>query len=255
MELLVKKYPSNVIKGVKAENGGLLKSEPVVSSQKAVGVGGSASRQNFARGLVEISTRLQTDIRIKVAISGLAEGERAIEDLANDVFQDTAEIALRDAEHYDPSKSLHAWLMAIAVNKLREQRRESHNQAKRFFETDTPMGAEVHSIVANSLQAGDEVALTGEDRLDQALYSSSFRTKLEDRELYWSEQLSVVNESDRQVLWMYYLEDLNGPDLAAALGISEGAALMRLARARMRLQENHRAIRQIRKDPKNDPAQ
>jgi DNA-directed RNA polymerase specialized sigma24 family protein len=56
-----------------------------------------------------------------------------------------------------------------------------------------------------------------------------------------NELLSLVDESERKILTLVYIEGQEGADLAATLGIREGAAYMRVARAKEHLRQKYLA--------------
>jgi len=49
--------------------------------------------------------------------------------------------------------------------------------------------------------------------------------------------LSLLKDSDRQVLWMRYYDDLSHAEMAVVLGVTENAATVRCLRALRRLKE------------------
>jgi RNA polymerase sigma factor (sigma-70 family) len=180
-----------------------------------------------------------------VALSGLLEGEVQITDMAENILHDTVETALRLSERFDPSRSAYSWLMGIAVNKLKEMRRSTGYEKKRvqvFEDTDPKEGDSID-------QGGKEdiEAITAEERIDAVLYHSARRSTLEDHTPRLKEMLDLVKESERQILMLAIIDGLSGTDLAAALGIREGAAYVRLARAKKHLREKYLSI-QARKD-------
>ena len=80
---------------------------------------------------------------------------------------------------------------------------------------------------------------TAEERIDAVLYRTSSRSDLEDQEQPLKEMLALVKESDRQILTLAIVDGLSGVDLAAVLGIREGAAYVRLARAKEHLRKKY----------------
>ncbi len=189
-------------------------------------------------------SELQSSIRVMVALSGLVEGEVKIIDMADELLHDTIETALRLAERFDSSRSAYSWLMGIAVNKLREMRRSVDHEKKRiqFFEDTDPHGGDPDQGSKDDIENA-----TADERIDAVLYHSTRRSTLEDHTPKLKEMLDLVKENERQILMLAIVDGLSGTDLAAALGIREGAAYVRLARAKEHLREKYLSI-QARKD-------
>lgn len=183
---------------------------------------------------------LRTGIQVMVAKSGLVDGETKIVDTADEVLHDTIETALRSADKFDITRSAYSWLMGIAVNKLREMRRAVKYETKRvqvFDDIETE-----NDGLGVRRGADDPVDSTAEERIDAVLYHSTNRSALEDHGQPLSELLALVNERDRRILTLAIVEGLSGADLAAILGIREGAAYVRLARAKEHLRQKYLAI-------------
>lgn len=151
--------------------------------------------------------------------------------LAEEVLQEAVARALDRAEHFDPSRSVHAWLLGIATNILREYRRHDMQEQRR-----------------HSYHTLDSVA----DAADGETYGESLTRMYDMATLEWEhvqELLDLVSPSDQIVLTYRFVHNLRGDELAAALGIKPGAARVRLSRAIARLSsEYHRAERAGKED-------
>ena len=187
----------------------------------------------------EIESRyssLQTSIQVLVAKSGLANGKAEIVEISDDVLHNTIETALRSAVKFDSNRSAYSWLIGIAVNKLREMRRALRYKSERTQVFDyQKFGA------LNGSEDGQDY--TAEELIDSVLYRSTNRSLLEDQDQLLNEMLALVKESDRQILSLAIVDGLSGADLAAALVIREGAAYVRLARAKECLRKEYLATR------------
>jgi RNA polymerase sigma factor (sigma-70 family) len=196
-----------------------------------------SSREIISREVELCYSDLRVSVQVMVARSGLVEGEVSIIDTASDLLHSTIETALQAADRFDPTRSVYSWLLGIAVNKLKEMRRGVYNEIKRVqvFDDEDPKSNDP------VIQSGKEVPedATAEERIDAMLYRSTNRNALEDQIPRLDEILALVNESDQQILRLAIVDRLSGADLAAALGIREGAAYVRLARAKGRLQEKY----------------
>ena len=177
--------------------------------------------------------QIRTSIQVLVARSGLAEGAAEISEMADEVLQITIEDVLKGIDTFDPSRSVYAWLLGIANHKIVDLQRAHFKEYKRTLSIESG----VPRPVSAPHQTGDPESQTLEDRLDAALYHSGQRDQLIDRSPFLEEMLSLVNADDRKLLTLVYVEGLDGVELAATLGIREGAAYVRVARARDRLRQ------------------
>jgi RNA polymerase sigma factor (sigma-70 family) len=184
---------------------------------------------------------LQVGIRSMVANSGLVDGVEKIIEISDEVLHSTLETALKSAAKFDATRSARSWLMGIAVHKLMEIRRNFRKETER-----------IRVFSDNELEDGKETAAhgfddvqdyTAEEAIDSILYHTANRSLLEDQALFLNEILALVNESDRQILSLAIVDGLSGADLAATLGIREGAAYVRLARAKDRIRKAYLATR------------
>lgn len=124
---------------------------------------------------------------------------------AEEVLQEAVAQAFAKLDTYDPARPAVNWLLGFAINVIRRMRRRQDREASRA--DDAPF-----------------------DRLwviDQ-LHGQAAQ-----------ELLGLVSESDQQILRLAIIEELSGQELAAALGITEGAARVRLYRAKQQLRRAH----------------
>ncbi|MGH9884049.1 MAG: sigma-70 family RNA polymerase sigma factor [bacterium] len=136
------------------------------------------------------------------AVSYSRTGDRA---LSEDVAQDTFIAAWRQLDRLREPGRLRAWLCGIARNLARKARHRSRREA--------PLE--------------DAIAFEGANPFDQAAEAESERVV--------RDALGRVPETYRDVLVLYYREQRSVREVAAALGLSEAAALQRLARGRQYL--------------------
>ncbi|MAT72133.1 MAG: hypothetical protein CMJ58_21715 [Planctomycetaceae bacterium] len=136
---------------------------------------------------------------------------------ADDLLQDVLITAWRKASRYRGSGSLEGWLRRLAVNRCHSRLR-AISQLKRRFASSP----DLHAVAV-------EEAHVATDR-EEALAAA----------------LAKLRQADRSVLVLYYMEELTGEEVAAALGIQVGALHARLSRARGRLRELMEADEQAR---------
>jgi RNA polymerase sigma factor (sigma-70 family) len=176
-----------------------------------------------------------------VAKSGLVEGKAQIIEIGDELLHSTIETALKSAAKFDPTRSAYSWLMGIAVNKVKEMRRSFHKETKRVQVFDDKEAGDGKPSASYESNEGEDH--TAEELIDSVLYHSTNRSLLEQQDQSLSEILALVNESDRQILYLAIVDGLSGADLAAALGIREGAAYVRLARAKDHLRKAYLVTR------------
>jgi len=136
------------------------------------------------------------------AVSYSRTGNRA---LSEDVAQDTFLAAWHQLDQLREVGRLRSWLCGIARNLARKARRRSAREA--------PLE---HIAVFDGANPFDAAAEAEADRVVR-------------------DALARVPEAYRDVLVLYYRDQRSARDVAAALGITEAAALQRLARGRQYL--------------------
>ena len=183
----------------------------------------SAAQQHVAEGLREHERRLQNDLRAFIRSLGLASHADGVESLLPDLFGATFEKAIQNADRYDPSCSLGAWLRQIAFNCAREYKRKAHRVVP-IAETRPVVAHPEHDDLSEAemfdlLQevAGPQTAFTLDDLLPR------------------------VPLPYHEVLRFYVNDGLKGRALAARMGTSEGAAATKLCRARDHLAKAYHA--------------
>jgi RNA polymerase sigma-70 factor, ECF subfamily len=146
---------------------------------------------------------------------------------ASDVVQEALAEASRRLDAYLVSRPLpfFAWLRQLAWDRLVELHRR-HLGAK---------GRSVTREEAALMELSDESSLRLADRLIDSGTSPSGRFMREELRDRVRSALAGLNERDREVLVMRHLEHLRTAEVAAVLGISEGAVKVRLLRALERL--------------------
>ena len=143
------------------------------------------------------------------AVSFTATGNRA---LSEDVAQETFLVAWRQLGELSETGKLRPWLCGIARNLGRMARRDGKREAS------------AEDVADVELAAGEASPL---DALVEAEAQQIVR-----------DTLSRVPERYREALVLFYQNDRSAREVAAALGISENAALQRLSRGRKYLADS-----------------
>ncbi len=172
--------------------------------------------------IIRDEPNLRRSVEVLVLKQGLVSNRTDVAAIAGDVLQEAITRALRRADVYDPARSAHAWLLGFVTNVLREQKRALYTERTHTIQ-DMPVIAETDDMTAF------EVVL---ERLHDVDSTDAYRV---------IELLDLVSPADREVLRLRYVDTLSGPELAEALGgITEGAARIRLSRAKARIAQAYR---------------
>lgn len=186
--------------------------------EQEMGEGSAAERlRQYVR---EHATPLQGIICSYVVRAGLAQGEAAWA-IAAEVLSDTVLEALAHAERLDGAVQPQAWLLGIATNILKRRKAMLIKQRREWPVSDLQAGR------------GNLSAAAFFDQIT-ALTSPGPEDDLEAQEQV-NEILALVSPGDQQVLRLALVQDLDMPGVARALGITSGAARVRLHRALGRL--------------------
>lgn len=210
--------------------------EPGPSSSFAASAFPPTPREALDTAVATIHDQLLTGIRVLVVRKGLAETGPEITEVAEEILQSVVETALQKAVAYDPTRQAYSWLMGFAVKKIQEYlRKQTYEGAHSVIIEDEGSPGSGHP--GNG--AEEEGVRLAEDRIDAILYHSGRREDMTDPGPGLDKLLSLVDESDRKILTLAYVDELEGEELATAYGIRAGAAYMRLARAKEHLRQRY----------------
>lgn len=172
------------------------------------------------------SGALHGTLRYYLFRAGLANRGQSLDAAAQDLLQDTIAEALTHEDRFRVSGQPRAWLLGIAANLIRrrqiELRRREHRE---------PL---IRDLVP---QAEDAMS---EDELFDWLASLAAEDADElESDARAAAMLAAVSPEDAQVLRLAILNGFDGDSLAHELGVSPGAARVRLHRALNRLRLAH----------------
>ncbi len=135
-------------------------------------------------------------------------------DDALDLLQETFIAAHQAMPRYDGTRSMRAWLSAIALNKCRDWGRK--RAVRRFLSIATSIGAEAEAVAEDQVGADD---VTGDrQELDRV-----------------TKTIAGLPASLKESLVLRTIEGLSQAETAAILAISEKAVEARVYRARAKL--------------------
>lgn len=183
-----------------------------------------AENETRLRQFIEEKTEmLLGTLRFYVARAGLATTEQTVRAAADELLNEVVVEALEHAGRFRPDGQPRAWLLGIAANLIK---RRQADLAKRQHRE--PLVRDLH---------GQDQDALGEDELFDrfaVLGANDPAANLETDESV-AAMLAYLSESDRLVIRLAVLGGLNGRALAQQLGVSPGAARVRLHRALSRL--------------------
>jgi RNA polymerase sigma-70 factor (ECF subfamily) len=147
----------------------------------------------------------------------------------SDVVQDALAEAARRLEEYlhRPPLPFYPWLRQIALDRLLDLRRRHVRASKRSVAREEP----------GVLNLPDESAAELAARLIDLGSSPSRHLLREELRERVRAALGRLPDGDREVLVLRHLEQMPAREVAAVLGVGEGAVRMRLVRALARLRE------------------
>jgi len=169
----------------------------------------------------ECSPQLMRDIRLyarKAKLVG-SQLDRVVDELLNETIRE----AFEHLDRFDSARQPMAWLLGIAANVVNRRKVE---QAKHNYREVRV--ADLNIATQNDLTEEDAFDLVARLALDDA--SKNLEA---DEEAQW--MLSLVLDSDRQILRLMILEEMDSQAVAQALGIKAATARQRLHRALERL--------------------
>jgi len=179
------------------------------------------------RALVHSFIEREADSLLKtlgfyVRRSGLAQGG-SVSALAAELMDEVTAEALAHAERFDPGRGARAWLLGIAANLIKRRQAQSARLSWR-------------EPLARDLPGSQDPAM-GEDEIFDRLvvFSPDNPEKKLENQQELERVLATLSASDRSLIQMAVLHEMNGGELALELGVSPGAARVRLHRALGRL--------------------
>lgn len=149
---------------------------------------------------------------------GLATASE-VQAVAQEVMQEAIVEALEHSNLFDPDRQLTMWLLGIALNIIRHKKAQKLRHQRREFSFDQLSRLYAEPMSENDLL--DQIAPSAQLSPEQMVESDEQINDL----------LSLVSLDDQQILRLAFLEDVTRDALAQHLGLTAGAARVRLHRA------------------------
>ncbi len=172
--------------------------------------------------LTENTGPLLGTLRSYVQRMGLAQGE-AVPPTALEVLQETVIEALDHSTRFDPVRQPMAWLLGIAMNVIKRKKVERAKHYKHEFSI-----GQLTQFHGESLSEGEYFELVA-----PLVFAGPEQDVEADEEA--ASILALVSAEDRHILRLAYVYEFERESLALQLGITPGAARVRLHRALARL--------------------
>jgi RNA polymerase sigma-70 factor (ECF subfamily) len=183
----------------------------------------------LSKFLEEDSTSLLPTLCFYIQCAGLSVNRIDAEEVAQDLLNDVAVEVLTNVDRFRPDSQPKAWVLGIAANLIKRRQAQRSKRINR-----EPLITDMHSNA--------EVILSEEELFDQFVAWSQTDPghQLEAEEAINS-LLNDLSKDDQQLLRSAIVQGMDGKSLAKSLGITPGAARVRLHRALNRVRQSHTA--------------
>jgi RNA polymerase sigma-70 factor (ECF subfamily) len=170
-------------------------------------------------------TQLLGILRSHITKYAIARGSEAVQEAARELFQDLYIEAAKSIQRFDTTQSLQAWLLGIAHNLAKRKRAEVFKRRQN------------EDLLSDLATRQTSRTYDGDDLIESLLIAPGAgpeqQVEAADTVEYY---LSLVAPAYQEVLRMWYIEDLEGAELAERLGCSYSSAIVRVHRARKQLE-------------------
>lgn len=177
-------------------------------------------RQILLKTLQEESQTLHNIVRSYVVRMGLASAIAA-DATTEEIINEMVIAALKSADSYDPTRRPIPWLLGIAIRRIQRclAQNKRHNEREIAVRDLYPASQDLHS--------------------DDELFERFSRIVTHPNRIESQEQLEILlaplSESDREILQLAVLQDLDSVTIGKQLAISPTTVRVRLHRALKRL--------------------
>lgn len=193
--------------------------------------GESADEQALAQAAAAGDARAFEEIVRRHAGLVLGLGRRILRsrDAADDLLQDVFVKVHRALPEFRGESSLKTWIARVTVNAARNRRRDD----ARRLRVVAPLGEGSSSAAGadDDPPSLDEMAVDGAPSPERSALSADAQGRIE-------AALAGLPEEFREAILLREIEGLSYDEIAQALGVSLGTVKSRIARARLRLQED-----------------
>lgn len=181
-------------------------------------------RQRLFTVLNEEATTLHNIIRSYVVKMGLAQGATADEH-TSEIINETVVAALQHLDRYDAQRRMLPWLLGIAINRIRRCLAQRGQAQQR-------------EIAVRDLYPGTQAQHSDDELFNRFAQWVTDASTLESEQAV-ADLLAPLSPSDREILHLAILQELDAPTIARQLAISPTAVRVRIHRALKRLRGHY----------------
>jgi RNA polymerase sigma-70 factor (ECF subfamily) len=183
--------------------------------------------------IAEESDGLLATLRYYVYRAGLTGQDQPLDAAASELLNEVVLEALEHEDRFRVSGQPRAWLLGIAANLIKRKQTDFARRARR-------------EPLVRDLYPGDQESLSDDDLFDWMGSLSGTKDALElESDDQVNAILAGVSPDDQRVLRLGILHGLDGGALGVALGVTPGAARVRLHRALNRLRASYLARKDV----------
>lgn len=169
-------------------------------------------------------------LRFYLYRAGLGGRGQPLDSAADELLNEVVAEALKNEDRFIPTGQPRAWLLGIAANLVRRRQVEFSRRDQR-------------EPLVRDLYPSLEETMSDDELFDWMIQRADVDTVEElERDESAAALLNAVSADDARVLRLAILNGLDGESLARTLGISPGAARVRLHRALNRLRAAHQEV-------------
>lgn len=169
------------------------------------------------------AAELTRTLRYYLLRAGSSVQAEALDSATSELLNEVVVEALTHEDRFRSEMHPRAWLLGIAANLIKRRQSEFARQQRR-------------EPLIRDLYPGMEDVMSDDDLFDLMIeWADASHTDVLERDTMISMLLDTLSPQDSQILRLALLHGLNGDTLARELGISAGAARVRLHRAIHRL--------------------
>lgn len=174
---------------------------------------------------------LRTTLRYYLFRAGLGGRGQPLDSAADDLLNEVVAQALDHEERFQPGGQPRAWLLGIAANLVRRRQTDFARRNQR-------------EPLVRDLYPGVEDAMSDDELFDWMIERAEIGSvEALERDETATTLLNRVSPDDGRVLRLAILSGLDGDSLAQELGITPGAARVRLHRALNRLRAAYQEVK------------
>lgn len=166
----------------------------------------------------QVYPELLRSVEVQVARAGLARGHVGVREMAEEVIAEATARALQRVDRWEPDRGTRPWIAAFAANVIKERCRAAKTEREHRTAPLTT-GADTEAVPDPLDALADLTSLIRDHMIELA---------------------ELVTPAEWLLLRLAHVDEHTGVEIAARLGLSEGAARTRLSRAKAHFRDAYR---------------